>query len=385
MNADPKKLEGQRVAFTGRLATMARTEAQALVRTLGGHVENSVTLRTSILVVGQEGWPLEKDGQLTRKLIRAKKVAALGHPVVVVGELDWLDDLGLGDQANNIRRRFTLGQLGALLKMPRSRLQTWMRAGLVVPIESVQGVKYFDYQQVANLRCLWEMTQSGVTVEDLRQSLSRLSKWFPTVNPGCPSANLLEQQGQILVRLENGALADPTGQLQLDFGNDHELPVVAEQSPQNLTASEWLNRGCAFEEDGNLGEAAKAYRQALFIGGPQADACFNLGNVLFGLGQIGQAAERYRQSIELDHTFVPAWNNLGNVLAELGDHEEAIAAFEQALAISPDYADAHYGLADILQTVNQFSEARQHWKEFVRLEPMGDWAVYARRCLQVGG
>jgi tetratricopeptide (TPR) repeat protein len=384
MKDSAKKLEGKRVAFTGRLATMARAEAHVLVRTLGGHPENLVTRRTSFLVVGQEGWPLQKDGQLTRKLLRAKKVVALGHRLAVVGELDWLDDLGLGDQANDIRRRFTLGQLGTLLKIPRSRLQAWMRAGLVAPIETVQGVKYFDYQQVANVRSLWEMIQSGVTANDLRRSLHRLAKWFPAVTPGYSSAGLLEQQGQILVRLENGMLADTSGQLQLDFGEDHEKVPVAEQSPQDLSGAEWMKRGCAYEEAGKLDEAAGAYRQALFMGGPQADVCFNLGNVLFGLGQLGQAAERYRQAIELDHAFVQAWNNLGNVLAELGEHEEAIAAFQQALTLSPDYADAHYSLADTLQTVHRFSEARARWKEYLRLEPMGDWAVYARRCLNGG-
>src|SRR5205814_8608601 len=74
MNVESNRLHGKRVAFTGRLATMARAEAQALVRTLGGFPASSVTRRTSILVVGQEGWPVERNGQLTRKLMRAKKL-----------------------------------------------------------------------------------------------------------------------------------------------------------------------------------------------------------------------------------------------------------------------------------------------------------------------
>ena len=73
------------------------------------------------------------------------------------------------------------------------------------------------------------------------------------------------------------------------------------------------------------------------------------------------------------------------MLAELSEHNEAITAFDQALAIAANYADAHYGLADSLQAVDRFSEARQHWKEYLRLEPMGEWAMYARLCLNVGG
>lgn len=385
MSGDAKKLTGKRIAFTGRLATMARAEAEALVRELGGVPESSVTQRCSTLVVGQEGWPLQKDGRLTRKLMRARKLAALGHRVTVVGELDWLDDLGLTDQADDIRRRFTLGQLGTLLKIPRSRLQAWMRAGLVTPIEIVHGVRMFDYQQVANLRSLWEMTQAGVSVQGLRQSLQRLARWFPEASWACPSASLLEEQGQILVRLDSGMLADSSGQLQLEFDKEAEAPAVAAQSPAQLSAAEWQQRGCTFEEADNLAEAAKAYREALYLGGPQAELCFNLGNVLFGLGQLGQAAERYRQAIELEHGFAEAWNNLGNVLAELGDHDEAISAYQQALGAQPDYADAHYNLADLLQSVHRFSEARRHWKEYLRLDPAGEWARYARRCLNVGG
>lgn len=50
-----------------------------------------------------------------------------------------------------------------------------------------------------------------------------------------------------------------------------------------------------------------------------------------------------------------------------------------------DYAAAHYNLADASQPTGQLIDARHHWKEFLRFEPVGEWAVYARRCLQVGG
>ena len=51
------------------------TLSQALakmVRAYGGEWAATVTPRTSVLVVGQEGWPLRQDGRLTRKLQKAR-------------------------------------------------------------------------------------------------------------------------------------------------------------------------------------------------------------------------------------------------------------------------------------------------------------------------
>jgi BRCT domain type II-containing protein len=49
-------LEGT-VAFTGRLASMRRADAFALVRTHGGKPREGVTKRTDVLIVGEFGWP----------------------------------------------------------------------------------------------------------------------------------------------------------------------------------------------------------------------------------------------------------------------------------------------------------------------------------------
>jgi len=384
MTAPNNKLDGRRIAFTGRLATMTRAEAEAVVREQGGVPDQNVSRHTSLLVVGQEGWPLQNDGRLTAKLVRAKRLIAIGYHIGVVTELEWLAMLGLEDSADTVRRRFTLAQLAAVLKIPRSRLHSWIRAELVEPVETQHGVPMFDYQQVANLRTLWQLTQAGVSVDRLRQSLEQLERWFPRIG-ACPSLSLLQKQGRILVRLDSGALAEPTGQMQLDFGDDAHGVAVAEQSTQERSAADRFQRGCSYEEAGDLLRAALAYREALALGDPQPQICFNLGNVLYAQGQLRDAAEQFRQAAHLDSHFAEAWNNLGNVHADLGDQDQAIAAFKQAVAARPGYADAHYNLADTLQSLHRFSEARRHWKEYLRLEPQGEWARYARRCLNVGG
>src|SRR5947207_12896612 len=64
-------LEGS-VAFTGRLASMKRATAFEHVRRHGGTPRRGVTKTTSLLVVGELGWPLLGNGQPSNSLARAK-------------------------------------------------------------------------------------------------------------------------------------------------------------------------------------------------------------------------------------------------------------------------------------------------------------------------
>src|SRR5262249_29798611 len=117
-----EQLRGKRVAFTGRLACMTRAEAARLVRAHGGAFSRMVTERTSVLVVGQEGWPLQKDGRLTAKLLKAQNLRRVGHSIQILQEQDFLSRLGL-DSTDGIRRLYTNSQLTKLLGLSRERLR----------------------------------------------------------------------------------------------------------------------------------------------------------------------------------------------------------------------------------------------------------------------
>src|SRR5690348_7948653 len=76
------------IAFTGRLACMTRTEAFAVVRRHGGTPSQAVTRRTTLLIVGELGWPLLDDGRPSNKLSRA---TSYGIPVVSERRfLEWI-------------------------------------------------------------------------------------------------------------------------------------------------------------------------------------------------------------------------------------------------------------------------------------------------------
>ena len=90
MPADSKALVGKRVALTGRLAAMSRLDAVNLVRAHGGVFVSRLSRLTAILVVGQDGWPLQKDGRLTGNLRRAQALLRQGCPIAVLSEDEFL-------------------------------------------------------------------------------------------------------------------------------------------------------------------------------------------------------------------------------------------------------------------------------------------------------
>jgi tetratricopeptide (TPR) repeat protein len=375
---DAAWLKGKRVAFTGRLASLTRREAADLTREYGAENSRHVTAETSLLVVGQEGWPLRKDGRLTSKLQKAISLQRTGSAIVILPEQELLTKLGLETRADGIRRLYSTAELSELLKVPRDRIRAWVRTGLVQPIETAHGVWYFDFRQTAGAKTLCELADRGVSLARIRKSLRQLRAWTSEAERTLAQLALLERDGRLLVRLEEGQLAEPTGQLHLEFAKDSDDGDVSVQVASASHSADWFELGCAHEQAGRFEEALEAYRQALLQNGPDADTCFNLANVLYALGRPEQALERFWQVVELSPGFAGAWNNLGNLLAELGHVDESIQAFERALQVGPDYADAHYNLADVLEHCGRREEARSHWQRYLEREPSGPWAKYAR-------
>jgi len=376
---DAQLLKGEQVAFTGKLASMTRQEAADLVRAFGGKFTPDVTRRTSLVVVGHEGWPLRNDGRLTRKLQKAQLILGRGHPVRILSEEQFLDRLGAETRSAEIRRLYSIVELSELLGVPGDRLRAWMNAELIRPVESRHGIALFDFRQVAGAKTLCELVKAGVAVKRIRESLDHLRAWAGDIEQPLSQLAILERDGVVLVRVGE-TLAEPTGQLLLNFDEDQVQPAV-EMTDREMTAEEWFELACCHEDAGRLTEAEAAYRKVLFAGGPDALCCFNLANVLYALDRKAEAAERYYQAVELDGQDPDAWNNLGNVLVDLGRMNEAIAAYHHALRADPRHADTHYNLADALEQLGRTQEAAPHWESYLRQDRSSRWASFARKAV----
>lgn len=271
---------------------------------------------------------------------------------------------------------YTTSQMARILGVRQSRLRSWMRRGLIRPCKISNRLCFFDFRQVAHARSLHQLLASGVSMHRIRRGLASLRAW------SCGAEGIVDLEtdgdgGALLVRLRGGALAEPNGQLRLDFGGEDRSPAL----PLRSQRTPWFEVGVRAEEDGRLLTAVQAYRNELRNSGPRAEVFFNLGNTLYSLGRKLEAVHRFTQAIEVDPEYVEAWNNLGNALAD-SRPERAIAAYRRALALEPGYADAHYNLAESFAQTGQPDKAREHWRAYLRLAPHDPWAVHVRQRLE---
>jgi tetratricopeptide (TPR) repeat protein len=217
----------------------------------------------------------------------------------------------------------------------------------------------------------------------IESSVAQLRECLPDGEDPLMRLAQIRAKGRVLVRVAEDQLAEVGGQLNFDFFEGAEpIPLHAGAVPHQQ--AEWHERGVRCEMSGQLDDAIACYSEALLVGGPVAQICFDLAHALASIGERQRAVDRYRQAIEIDPTFADAWNNLGVLLCEMGMRKEACVAFEGALVNRPGDARARYNLADTLDELGRRAEAAPHWQAYLRLDPMSECADHARKRLRAG-
>ncbi len=433
-------LDGLRVAIVGRLAGMSRRDAQKLLRSKGAVLVDSADADVRLVVLGEGGSALAAIDELaaagaTGEVLRQ---AVESGRVETCTETQLWQRLGLVEEDAAARRLYTPAMLAGLLGVPVSVVRRWHRRGLIRPVREVCRLPYFDFQEVLTARKLAAMLAGGMSAQAIERKLKALARLVPDVERPLAQLAVIVQDKDLLLR-EGGGLIDSSGQMRIDFdpvseddaGTDSSqqptLPLVPPARPKDVSANtgvtardrvaqgavSWpqaaqaapqarqqarqvadavpsapmdaedlCSLAMALEDEERLPEAADAYRAALAAGGPTADLCFRLAEVLYRLGHVEAACERYYMALELDEEFVEARANLGCVLAETGRLDLAAAAFEGALRFHPNYADVHYHLAQVLDDLGQTALADTHYRRFLALAPASPWASMARERLQ---
>ena len=125
-------------------------------------------------------------------------------------------------------------------------------------------------------------------------------------------------------------------------------------------------------------EAAQAYRRALEDDPDLVAALINLANIRYARDELAEAQALYERAILLDGSYFEAHFNLGNIHHDHGRFLDAEACYVDALALNPGYPDAHFYLAVTLEKMGRSNEAREHWRDYQRLAPEGEWVELAR-------
>jgi BRCA1 C Terminus (BRCT) domain len=228
-------LEGT-VVFTGRLASMKRAEAFAVVRKRGGTPREGVTRQTGLLIVGELGWPLVDDGRPSNNLARAQ---SYGIPIATERQfLEWTGKAAPEEQT----RTYTADQLSSLSKVPKEIIEQLAIFGL---IERRGGL--YGFRDLSAARQIAGLLASGIGLSTVTRSLHEIRKWLP----GARLSNLRlfpESGDRILIENMQGR-TDKTGQF--------VLPVVAsDNDPDALFQS-----AQAAEDRGDTAAAEQLYRR----------------------------------------------------------------------------------------------------------------------------
>ncbi len=386
-------LQGERLSFTGTLASMTHRQAMDLAEQQGAATTHSVSKQTTMLVVGEEGWPLERDGTPSVKLREVTDWRQQGLDIKVLPESEWLHLLGLEERRRDVHRLLTPAMLSQSLEVSVGLIRHWERIGLIKPVKKVYRLPYFDFQEVACVRRLSELLQAGVSQHELEESLSRLQAMLPGTEHSLAQLTLLARDHHIVIRDEAGLIEPISQQRLFDFdgetveesvgASETILSLVAPASvqPHPKTAAEWFERGSHFLEEDRLTDAVEAFRCALMSDPSNPEAHLHLAEALYRTGNLTGAFERFHIAVELDQQYLEAWTQLGCVAAELGQTQSALEAFDIALQSHADYPDAHFHKAELLHRLNRTTEAIPHWQAYQAQDQRGPWADIVRQRL----
>jgi tetratricopeptide (TPR) repeat protein len=368
-------LKHARVAFTGKLASMTRTEAFRIVTDAQGEALSNVTRRTSMLVVGMEGWPLLPDGLPSRKLRHAESLNNQGYRINILPESAFLEIAGLRERLPDLRKTFAVESVCKMLKVPLETLRRWELFSLV---QSEHG--QFDFQDLVTLRTIGELVSSGVRPETIASSLMRLAAVLPGTERPLAQLKIVAESSRSILADFGEIRLTPSGQLAFTFEAKSKGIVLA-MPARELSAVEWFELGLARAEEEQYDQSEEAFRHAVSVSPQYPEAYFQLGNVLREQGRLEAAEEVYRIAIAQNPSPAAAWYNLADIQEERGNLELAIDSLYEALRVLSSFADAHFNLAIFLERAGRQREAVKHWEAYLRLDSGSQWTEIARRHL----
>ena len=380
-------LGSARVAFTGRLASMTRRDAQRAVRRAGGQLASSVSRHTTHLVVGARGWPIRPDGRVTRSLERAEALRRREIPVRIISEDEFLTLLW-GERVEDRPapegpKSYPLGEVAALVGVEPHTIERWEHLGLVRSHED-----QYDFRDIVSLQSIASLVRSGASPDAIRAALQALSSVLPGVDrPLAQLKIVVAASGELLAQIGE-SLIDPQGQQRLDFEGVAEIAEVKTGSLSSSATAmpdapgDCFEHALALEEEERYEAAAALYRRAIALSPGWAEAHFNLANVLRMLERDEGAEEIYLLAVAMDPSNELAWYNLADVQEEEGRLDAAVESLHAAIRACPTFADAHFNLASCLEQLGDRDGAKRHWGSYLKLDPESEWATIARDHLR---
>jgi tetratricopeptide (TPR) repeat protein len=336
-------LSGQLVVFTGKLSTLSRKDARALVERLGGTTADDVNARVTMLVIGGEGFA--GGASTSNKIRRVEELNAHhGASIRILTEDEFCALAGQATPSDLSRQYYaTRDLLGRYRALREDHLRYLVKYGVVKPVLRTNADTFFTFQDLAPIKQANEEMAAGASFRSVLRAL------------------LASRQGQLAFDFSLEAAPAKIVTLQPRPPKTLPLDTVA----RDTRTAEDMFRQASDLDDGNestVEEAAALYRKALEHDPHLVAALINLANIHYTHQEVVEAQALYERAIALESDFYEAHFNLGNIHHDLGEFEKARACYDEALLLNPYYADSHFYMAVTLEKMGLSQEARPHWK-----------------------
>jgi len=373
-------LAGQLVVFTGKLSSLGRKDARALVTRLGGATADDVNAKTTMLVIGAEGFGPTQNAdeapdadaparEKSNKLKRAEELNAqpgAGRSIQILTEEDFCRLAGVATP-DTLKRQYHAMRdvLQRYRALREDHVRYLVKCGILRPVLRTNADIFFAFPDLAVIRQANEGLGQGTAFRAIVRTL----------------------------------IAARRGQLEFDFRLDAApAKIIALRRPEHARpsplqkaegliaardtelAEEYFRTASALDEvdESTQEEAAAAYRKALQLDPYLVAALINLANIHYSRDELAESQALYERAIGLESDFFEAHFNLGNIYHDLGRFPEAQACYREALRLNPFYADAHFYLAVTFEKMGLSQDARPHWRAYQQLAPQGEWVELAR-------
>ena len=363
-------LAGQLVVFTGKLSSLGRKAARALVTRLGGATADDVNAKTTMLVIGAEGFGPTPDREKSNKLKRAEELNALavgGAPTIrILTEEDFCRLAGVATPDTLKRQYHAMRDVLARYRALREdHLRYLVKCGVLRPVLRTNADTFFAFPDLSVIKQANEGLSQGGAFRGVVRTLiaARQGQLEFDFRLDAAPAKIIT-----LRRTETARQAPPKA----------EAPTI---SVRDTALAEEYFRAASALDDGDEStqeEAATAYRKALELDPYLCPALINLANIHYGRDELVEAQALYERAIGLESDFFEAHFNHGNIYHDLGRFPEAQACYREALRLNPFYADAHFYLAVTFEKMGLSQDARPHWRAYQQLAPQGEWVELAR-------
>ena len=379
---------------------LGRKDARALVARLGGETADEVSAKTTMLVVGSEGFgpapdpdspaspglsrppsprasaslsegrstPSVREGRPVRersnKLKRAEELNAepTAH-IEIISEDEFCRLVGVPTPDALKRQYHAMRDLMARYRSLREdHVRYLVKCGVIRPILRTNADTYFAFPDLAVFRQANDELGQGVSFRSVVRGL------------------IASRQGQMAFDFRLDAAPAKILTLHRRVAEPPRTMPVAAGEYDRAGAEEYFRQASCLDDgdEARLDEAAAAYRKALELDPYLVAGLINLANIHYSRDELAEAQALYERAIGVESDFFEAHFNLGNIYHDLGQFFEAQRCYEEALRLNPFYADTHFYLAVTLEKLDRSGEARPHWRAYQQLAPHGEWVELAK-------